>query len=294
MNRRSARLGHWPVVAVWLTLPLLTGPVLASVLDDTSRPVQVVASVGLWTGWAVVLLATLVPRTVSLTLLRIAAPAASAAVMAAAVAADGEATGWRIAALVTALVVVGVSFTPSVGQAFVNGSAYGDEERFCLRVPGLLLMGPVEAVWLAVVAGVVAGPLLLAAHQWVLGAVTLVAGGCAVGWGARVLHTLARRWVVLVPGGLVLHDQLALTDPVLLRRSEVAGFGPAPAGTDALDLTRGALGLALEVQLKDATPLGVVGARRGEPAGTADAERLLITPTRPGALLRAARARRVG
>ncbi|MGH9212312.1 MAG: hypothetical protein ACRD2C_16765 [Acidimicrobiales bacterium] len=277
----------------WLLLPLLAGPVLADALDDASRPVQVVASTGLWAAWASVLVATMMPRTVSLTALRIVAPAAGIAVLAA-VAVGHESVPWRLGGSVIVLVAVGMAFAPSTSHAFLNGSAYGDEQRFALRIPGPLLLGVVQGVWAVVVAGAVAGPLLLAAKQWVVGALVLVVGCAAVSWGTRVLHTLARRWVVLVPAGMVLHDQLALRDPVLLRRGEVVAFGPAPAGSDALDLSRGALGLAVEVHLKDQVPLGVLADRRGRPAATVDADRLLLTPTRPGALLTAAHSRRIG
>ncbi|HET6663326.1 MAG TPA: hypothetical protein VFG94_03675, partial [Acidimicrobiales bacterium] len=69
-------LGAWPARVTWLVQPLVLGPTLGDAFDDASRPVQLVASVGLWVGWAVVLVATLVPTTVSLTALRVAAPVA--------------------------------------------------------------------------------------------------------------------------------------------------------------------------------------------------------------------------
>jgi hypothetical protein len=293
VNRPLPSLGAWPARVVWLVLPLLAGPVLADALDDTSRSMQVVASAGLWLSWGVVLMATLVPRTVSLTGLRIVAPAGCVAV-GVAVAASDEPVGWRVAALAAALVATGVAFAPSTGHAYVNGSSYGDEARFLLRVPAPLLLGPVEVVWLAVTAGAVSGPLLLAAKQWLVGGLAVVAGAALVWWGVRVSHTLARRWVVLVPAGMVLHDPLALADPILLRRGDVRWLGPAPADSDALDLTRGALGLALEARLKEPVPLGVVAHRRGEPVTAMEVDRLLFTPSRPGALLAVARSRHVG
>lgn len=279
--------------AGWLGLPLVVGPVLGDALGDSSRPVQVVASLGLWGGWVAVLLATLVPRTVSLTVLRVGAPAAGAAVVAAVVA-DGSSPGWRVAAVSWAVVTAAVAFSPVTGQAFVDGSSYGDEQRFPLRTPAALLAGPVVLAWAAVVAGVATGPLLLAARQWLAGGLALVAGLAAVWWGLRALHTLSRRWVVLVPGGLVLHDPLALTDPVLFRRATVRRLGPAPADTRALDLTRGALGLALEVELVEPVSLTLAPGGPRRPSETVETDRLLFTPTRPGALLTATRTRHLG
>lgn len=303
------RFGTWPARCAWLLLPLLAGPVLAEALDTTSRPVQVVASLGLWGGWLAGLLATLVPRTATLTLVRMVASAGVVWVVVAAVALaagagdasssgpdGGSSTVWRVVGLVSVLVTAGVVFAPATGRLFVDGSSYGDEQRFPLRVPAPLLAGPVPLAWLAVVGGVAAGPLLLAARVWVVGAVALVAGGVAAWWGARALHVLARRWVVMVPAGLVLHDPLALGEPILLRRDQVQGLDPAPADTAALDLTRGALGLALELRLVAPVEMTVAAGASGPPAEheAVKAASVLFTPTQPGALLAAARARRIG
>jgi hypothetical protein len=287
------RLGTWPARVTWLALPLLIGTALADALADASTPVQWLAAVGLWGGWAVVLVATLVPRALSLTVLRVAVPAAAlAAVVAVAV---GDSAGvWRVAALVGAILAGVAAFLPSTGQAFVDGESYGDEQRFPLRVPGPVLAGPLLVAWAGAVAGVAAGPLLLACRLWVPGALAL-AVGLPVAWRcARSLHLLATRWVVLVPAGFVLHDPMVLTDPVLFRRASVRSLGPAEAGTDALDLTCGALGLALEARLVEETPLPRMPQRRGDPSTTVDAKAVLFTPSRPGALLTAARGRRIG
>jgi hypothetical protein len=281
----------WPARVTWLVLPVVLGPALGYALDDASRPVRVVASTGLWLGWAAVLVATLVPTTVSLTALRVAAPAAVVAAMAAVVADGGSAA--TVVGLVGALVTALVAFWPGTGEAFVAGSSYGDERRMPLRVPGPLLAGPLVLVWAAAAAGVAAGPLLLAARQWIAGAAVLAVGLPVAVVAIRSLHTLARRWLVFVPNGVVVHDPLALAEPVLLRRADVRSFGPAPADTAALDLTRGALGLALEVTL--APPASVVlagGGRRGVSEATTAAA-LLVAPTRPGAVMAEARRRRL-
>jgi hypothetical protein len=283
------RLGPWLARLTWLALPLVAGPALGDALDGASRPVQLVASIGLWVGWAGVLVATLVPATVTLTVLRIAAPAAVAAAVAATIA--GGPSGADVAALVGTLLAALATVAPFTVEAFVDGSSYGEERRLPLRVPGVLALGPIPVVWALVVAGMVTGPLLLAARQWVAGAVALVAGALAVWWGVRVLHTLARRWVVFVPAGMVVHDPLALVEPVLLRRGVVTALGPAPADTRALDLTRGALGLALEVRLAEPVPLLVLRGRGRSETVTTGA--MLITPSRPGALLTEARDRRL-
>lgn len=290
---RVAALVHsaWPVRAVWLVLPLVTGPAISAALDEASRPVQVVASVGTWAGWATVLVATLVPTTVSLTALRVAAPSAVVAALAALVAEGIEPA--TVLGLAGALVAALVALAPETAEAFVDGSSYGDERRLPLRTPVGLLAGPVELAWLAVVAGLATGPLLLAAEQWVAGGAALAVGLPAAVWGGRVLHTLARRWLVFVPTGLVVHDPLTLLDPVLLRRNRVASLGPAPADSDARDLTGGAPGLALEVRFTEPVEL-LPAAPRGATAELVEVPAVLVTPARPGRVVAEARRRRLG
>jgi len=66
---------------VWVTLPFTAGPALADTLDPRSSSFRTVASLGLWVVWAVTLVMALVPRTVTLTAIRIVAPAAVVAVL---------------------------------------------------------------------------------------------------------------------------------------------------------------------------------------------------------------------
>jgi hypothetical protein len=243
--------------------------------------------VGLWAVWAAILLATLVPRPIGLTALRTAAPAALVAAIAAAFGGHVSplALGWTA-------VTAAVALAPETSIPFVNGAAYPNERRYPLRVPGPLLLGLLPLSWALVVAGVVAGPLLLAARQWVVGGVALVAGGAAAFFLSRSLHLLSRRWVVFVPAGLVLHDPMSLTDPVLFLKNTVEALRPAPADTDSLDLTQRAPGLALELLLKE--KVAMVLAKPRDPMGEAGrSARLLFTPTRPGRVLAEARARRL-
>jgi hypothetical protein len=290
---RLAALVHtaWPIRVVWAVQPLLLGPALGDALDDAGRGVQAVASVGAWLVWLAVLVATLVPTTVSLTALRLAAPGAAVAAVVA-VAVVGVET-WTMVGLAAALAAAIVALAPETAEVFVDGSSYGPETRMPLKVPVALLAGPVEIAWLAAAGGICAGPLLLATRRWVLGGVALAVGVPLAWWGVRSLHTLARRWLVFVPAGMVIHDPLALVDPVLLRRGSVRSFGPAPADTDAVDLTAGAAGLALEARLDDPVSLLPVTARRTL-SELKDVRAVLVTPSRPGRVLAEARRRQFG
>jgi hypothetical protein len=279
----------WVLRAAWALLPVVAGPAFGEALDGRSRAVQVVASVGLWATWGAGVLATLVPRPVGLTLLRVAAPAGWAAALAALVADPGVAEGVAVVATAIAAVVV---LLPETGELFVNGAAYGDEHRHLLRPPAALLLGPIPLAAAVLVAAAVTGPLLLAARAWVAGAVAVAVGVPLAVVLARALHSLTSRWAVFVPAGLVLKDHLAVLDPVLLRRHLVTWIGPAPATSDALDVTARAPGLALEVRLREPVPLArvVPGQRDGEAASP---EALRFTPTRPGAVLTEADRRRL-
>ena len=287
MRVDSQRLVSWVVRLAWIGLPFTVGPPLADALDAASRPVQLVASSGLWVGWAVGVVAVLVPHPLSLTALRIVAPASVVAVVVAAAAdhASALALGW-------ATVTAAWAFAPSFGLACVNGPAYPNERRFLLRVPGALLVGPLALAWALTVTGLAAGPLLLAARQWVAGAIAVVVGVPVAVVLARSMHALSRRWAVFVPAGLVLHDPLTLADPVLFPRQSVEVLRPAPADSDSLDITQRAPGLALELLLLEKAELTLVkpGVRAGAPGRTT---RLLFTPTRPGAVLEQARTRRI-
>lgn len=279
------QVARWTLRVLWVALPFTVGPVLGDALAAASRPVQLVATIGLWAAWAVGVMATAVAMPIALTALRVLAPAVVAASLAAALGGHAAplAIGW-------AVVTMGWAYSPAIGSLLVNGPAYPNERRFLLRAPGALLFGPLAVAWATAVAGLAAGPLLLAARVWVWGAVVTVVGLPVAALLLRGMHDLSRRWLVFVPAGIVLHDPLTVVDPVLFRRQTVRRLGPAPAG--ALDLTQKSPGLALEITLEEEAPLALVrpGRRLGESVKTT---RMLVTPTRPGAVIDEARRRRL-
>jgi hypothetical protein len=280
----------WAARALWVVLPLAVGPALGAALDPRSAPVQGLGTVLAWGVWAAVLVALLVPRASSLTVVRVGAPAALAAAgWAAGPGSPDDDLTRGVVAVVAAAVALAATLAPSVGDAFVDGSSYGAERRFALRTPPPLLV-LATATWAAMAAATVAGPFLLAARQWVLGAVLTVVGAAVVWFGARSLHGLSRRWLVLVPSGVVVHDPVSRPDSVMAPRPLIVRLGPAPAGTDALDLTLGAAGLALELETSEELPVTV---REGRGVGTRPATRVLVAVSRPGAVLAEAEARRL-
>jgi len=283
--------GPWPARVTWALLPLVLGPALGDALGEHSRAVAVTGSVLAWLVWAGVLVAVLLPTTASLTALRIASPAALVVADWAAIDGPGG-TAALVAVAGTAIVVV-AAFSPLTGHVFVNGSAYGDEARFTLRVPAALLLGPIVLAELVAVGPPVAGVLLLAAGQWVAGGGVLAVGLPAAAAATWALHGLTRRWVVFVPAGFVLHDPHTMIDPVLFPRETVTRLGPAPADVrpDAVDLSQRALGLLLELDLREPVELAPRRGSRAADLVTTDA--VLFAVTRPGPLLAEAARRRL-
>ncbi|MDP1818426.1 MAG: hypothetical protein Q8K58_00855 [Acidimicrobiales bacterium] len=287
----AALLGPWPLRILWGLLPLMVGPALGAALDDHSAAVARTGSALAWITWVGVLLAVVAARTPSITAVRVAAPAALVAAAWAAVAGDQEAVD--VLAVTAAAATVVAAFSPVSGEHLVNGSSYGDERRMLLRVPAPLLLGPLPLAWASTVGPGVAGALLLAARQWWAGGVVLAVAVPLARVGGRALHGLARRWIVFVPAGLVVHDPQAMVDPVLFPRRSIARLGPAPADDprEVVDLTLGALGLALQLDLVE--PLSIAPRHAGHPQDPVSVEHVRVTPTRPGAVLAEAGRRRI-
>jgi hypothetical protein len=295
MTPTSRAVSRWAPALIWLSLPLTAGTSFAHALDQRSAPVTLTAAIGLWSIWVIGLIAALAPSSVSLTTIRIVMPASvAAAAWAAILAPNGADVAESFALGITSMCAV-LSLSAPVGYTFINGSSYGDEQRFPLRPPGPVVLGPLELVWVAMVASVLAGPLLLAAKQWIPGAIitVLAVGLCVV--GARALHQLSKRWLVFVPAGLVLVDRTSLLDALLVQRHVVSSIGVAEEDSVAIDLSAGAIGLQVELRLSTTDAIIPTPARRDrhkmiEPI---DVDAVRFTPSRPGWVLDAAKERRL-
>ena len=280
----------WVARAAWVLVAVAGGGAVEAAVDGRSSGVRWVAAVGGWAAFGAVALALLVPSVRSLTVVRVVAPLSIGATIATAVA---GAPGLDVALLgVPAVVTVAVVTSAEIGRWMVQASAYGDEDRLPLRAPVAAGAAAVVA-WLLWAPCALLGPLALGAQRWVPGVVltALAVGGAA--FLAPRWHRLARRWLVLVPAGLVVHDPVVLADTLMLRTAQVAGVGLAPAGTGAADLTGPASGYALEVTAREQVTT-VLAFTPKAPNGTAlHLTAFLVAPSRPGAALRLAAARRL-
>ena len=281
----------WLTRLTWILLPVTLGDLLDAALDEHSATVAGVGVVIGWSLWAVGLFASLVQQPWALVALRTIAPTAVLAGAIAATAAAPEPIGW--AGIVLAAVSAVAAMSAELGHEFVNGASYGDEERFPLRPPAVLYFGPIGLVWASTVLPLPAAAFAFAARQWVLGAALALFGAATVWWGVTVLARLARRWCVFVPAGVTLVDDMALVEPTLMRGRDIVSVGPAPADTTALDLSAAASGLILQIDLNgegEFTPTPP----RGGTAERVGASSVLIAPSRPGRLIRHAKARGIG
>ena len=286
---RATQAIDWLARLAWLLLAVVGGAGFGQALASHSRAVQLVGTAVLWIGWAVVALALAVPSTTSLTAARTLTPMALVASIVAAIAADSAGTA-AVVAVAASVLTTACVLTGEFGQSFVQASSYGDEQRFLLRPP-VAAGAAVAVVWVPMCAGLLTAPLLLAARGWVWGVLVAVPTVVLAWLGALSFHRLSRRWVVIVPAGLVVHDQVVLADTIMFRHAEIARIGLALADTGAADCTGPASGHAVEVQLRESATL-VYAPTRTTPNGRAiHATALLVAPTRPGRLLQAAGAR---
>ena len=273
----------WALRALWVALPFVAGPALGRELSDSDPLARTVLSLSLWAGWSWGVLCTFVRHPVTLTGLRVLAPAAVA------VAALAGAGPLAVPGAALALAAAALALSGEVGDGWVNGLAYPNERRFLLRAPGPP-PGPAVVAWTLAVAGLVTGPLLLAGQRWLAGSLACILGLPAAALLLRALHGLARRWAVVVPAGIVLHDPISLADPVLFPRASVTSVAPA-TGDAGVDITQRARAAALDLSL--AEPASVTLLRPRRDGVTVETVSIRFAPCRPGALLDELNRRRV-
>jgi len=287
-TRLIARAVPWIARVAWILVAVVGGRAIEAAVDGRSSPVRWTVAIGGWSLFAAVAVALLIPAVISLTVSRVGSPLA---LLAAAGSALAGSPGLDIALLaIPAIVSVAAIFTAEFGRWMVQASAYGDEDRLPLRCP--VPVGAAAIVsWLLWAPSVLGGPLALAAGNLLVGIpVTVVAIATTVFVGPR-WHQLSRRWLVLVPAGLVVHDPVVLADTLMVRTGQLLALGLARADTEAADLTGPASGYAVQVDTSE-TVSTVFAFTPREPNGKAiHMTGFLISPSRPGEALRRARER---
>jgi hypothetical protein len=191
-------------------------------------------------------------------------------------------------AVFCSVVALIVCASPVFVDAMVQGGAYGDETRFALRTP-LPYVVPAVIAWLVYTSALIGGSLLLAAREYVVGAVLVAIGILLSRTIPQRLHRLARRWLVLVPVGIVVHDHLVLHETIMSHSEKILSVTRTSEVGEAADLTGGVFGDRLTVALTEADKV-VLSAITSKALGTTEAlhvKMFCIAPRRPKAALSA-------
>ena len=280
--------GLWGPRILWLAVGVGGAWSIGDALDGRSAAVRMTVMIGAWLVWGVGVVALVVPSTLGLTVMRMVSALSCGAAVLSWIAGASPIPGaaFLACALICSFLVGGADF----GQQCVQALAYGDEQRFLLRPPAAFLP-PIAVAGLAWVAAMLGAPLLLASGRWIIGIlVALLAAPLTVLLVPR-FNALARRWLVFVPAGIVVHDPVVLGETLMVPRAEFVGIDLALAGTEAADFTGPAAGHAVEIRMRSMAD-ALLAPTKAAPRGTAlHVQSFIIAPTRPGLVLRASRDR---
>ena len=273
---RPERIVVSVVLAAWVVLAL-SSP-WQTISDDASRSVSWVLLTWSWLLWTAVGASLLVPSPMSLTIVRIVVPLS---VVVSVVASQPLAIFCSVVALI-------VCASPVFVDSMVQGGAYGDETRFALRTPLPYVM-PAVIAWLLFTTAIIGGSLFLAAREYVVGAILVAIGIFLSRTIPQRLHRLARRWLVIVPVGIVVHDHLVLHETIMAHTEKILSAARASNVGEAADLTGGVIGDRLTIALTEADKV-VLSAITAKTLGTTEAlhvKMFCIAPRRLDAALSA-------
>ena len=223
----------WLVVAIaapWQTLA-----------DDSPTATSIAYVSWGWALWLVTAVALLVPSPLSLTAMRCISPIAV-------IASFGAVSPPSIFASLVALII---GFSPLFADVMVQGGAYGEERRFALKTP-VPQMLPTVIAWSILSFSLIGGTLLTTDEQFAVGIPLLVIGVILATRVPKLLHRHSRRWLVIVPAGIVVHDHLVLAETVMSPRSKIASLTTVTEAGESADFTGGVAGQRLAVQLREA------------------------------------------
>ena len=223
----------WLVVAIaapWQTLA-----------DDSPTATSIAYVSWGWALWLVTAVALLVPSPLSLTAMRCISPIAV-------IASFGAVSPPSIFASLVALII---GFSPLFADVMVQGGAYGEERRFALKTP-VPQMLPTVIAWSILSFSLIGGTLLTTDEQLLVGIPLLVIGVIFATRVPKLLHRHSRRWLVIVPAGIVVHDHLVLAETVMSPRSKIASLTTVTEAGESADFTGGVAGQRLAVQLREA------------------------------------------
>ena len=268
----------WPVRVLWLVAALLPNN-LTDTMSSHSQVLRTTMSVELWLLWALVALATWLHHPISLTTARCIVPVVVAHLFVGLP--DSSFGVGNVIGAACALVALVLIYTSNYGSIHVQAGAYGDERRYLLRVPAPIVM-PLVLGWGVMMVVVSTTPLMLASERYVIGGIGVVLSAGLL-WQLPVrLHRLSRRWLVKVPAGWVVHDDVVLSENLLIKTHEVVSMNLALEGSEALDLTGMTRGVPIEMQLREMTDVRLtpLAAKLLKTVDALHVKAFLVAPTR--------------
>lgn len=230
-----------------------------SLASDHSTAVGGVLIAWGWVLFIGVAIALLVPSPISLTVTKCVTPLMA---LVAFISASPAGIFGSLAAFI-------ITWSALFADVMVQGSAYGEETRFALRTP-VPYWAPSVLAWALQSGGLIGGSLLVAATNYVIGVPTLVLGVVLARTVPRRLHRLSRRWLVIVPAGIVVHDHLVLAETVMSMRSKILSVTKVNESGETADFTGGVVGPRIAVHLKEADKV-VLSKITAKTLGTIDA-----------------------
>jgi len=283
----------WLARIAWMALAVVPGALSVQRAADGAVPAsfevgRIIAVVLLWLAWAVVAFGMIVLHPLSLAAVRWLSPMIAAQVWWMAWFADDAPAPWaRLLAAVCAVVVLLVVVRADFGARHVQAAAYGHERRHLLRPPVAVIL-PSALVWLV---ALTLGAMALHAEPSAYTAVAATAGALVAAFGWWRVSVLARRWLVYVPAGIVVHDPLMLRDTFMVRRQDVRALGVAdnsPSSDESFDITGTTWGRPVQITLAHLhdVSLSSFGARMTRTLDRVHVRALRIAPTQPSLAVR--------
>jgi len=284
-NMRLEDALHMVLRGLLSCLPFI-GAGVGGLLDDRSTAVQMTGTTLAWAVWGTVVLASFISHPITLTVLRIGTPVV-ASFMIFVVFNQGTFGGQIISAAVSVAVLL-LSFSAEIGSIYVQASAYGDEKRFALRPP-VVLIAPILLSALVAELSIIAFPLLVAARNWSVAAISLAGLYVSAKYLLPRIHLLSRRWLVFVPAGVVVHDEIVLSTNLMIRKQDLSQIQLARDNSAAADLSALTWGVPLEFSFNKPLDISLtsIGAKHLNTISAIHAQSVLIATSRPGSVLSA-------
>lgn len=266
-------------------LPFI-GAGVGELLDDRSASVQITGTAVAWVVWCAVVIASFISHPITLTVLRIGTPVVAGFIVFVAV--TQGSSGSQIIGAAVGVAILLLSFSAEIGGIYVQASAYGDEKRFALRPP-VVLIAPVSLSVLLADLSILGLPMLVAARNWAVAIIALIGFFISVKYLLPRIHLLSRRWLVFVPAGIVVHDEIVLSINLMIRKQDLLQMRLARDNSAAADLSALTWGVPLELSFNK--PLDVsltaIGAKHLKAVSAIHAQSVLIAASRPGSVLNA-------